>query len=140
MLVEGDVIAIPLKDNRHGYARTYADARLGILDIAPTEDPLSLEEIKQRGGRVTFFMGYAEPTDHPEWIYLGCWSFGSKQEATPPPVYVEDVLSPGSYNILDGHRFYRATKEQITGLEEQVLNFPEHIRERVEKHFEGRMR
>ena len=136
MLVDGDVAAIPLKNGGHGYALIYADATLGILEIPPTEEPLPLDEIEKRGGRVAFFMGYAEPTDHPEWIYLGCWNFGSKKEAAPPPVYIEDVISPGTFRIVDGHRVYLATKEEITGLEKQVLYFPEHIRKRLEVYFQ----
>ena len=73
----GDVIAIPV-NSAFAYARHYMGATLGILDIF-SEQVLPIDKIKQ--SKVRFFVEYCEPTDSPEWIYLGKWPFESKEES-----------------------------------------------------------
>lgn len=134
LLKPGDVVAIPVGKSQFAYARKYWPVSLGILDIPPTSDLLDLEKIKGNEKPV-FFMEYYEPTDKPDWIFLGKWEFESQEASASPKVYVEDVIKPGTFRILDRGKMYAATREEIAGLEKHGLKSPSSIRKRIEEHF-----
>jgi hypothetical protein len=133
----GDVAALPTSLG-YAYGRRHRNASLAVFDIPPTAAPLELGQLKEAKPAIACFVEYCEPIDHPDWIYLGKWEFASEEESESPAVYIEDVISPGVYRILERGRMRPATKDEIVGLEKHVLIFPEHVRERIEKHFAGR--
>jgi len=128
----GDVAAIPLRDGRFGYGRQFHDAALGILDITS----LQILPISSLLGRTTaFFVSYCEPTDHPEWIYVGKWDFTNEEDAWGPARYVQDAINPDIFRIYERGKMRPATKEETQGLSRAVLLFPEHVRELIEAQF-----
>lgn len=134
LLKSGDVVAIPVGKSQFAYARKYWPVSLGILDITPTPDLIGLEKIKKHEKPV-LFMEYCEPIDHPDWIFLGKWEFESQEASASPKVYVEDVIKPGTFRILDRGKMYAATKEEVAGLEKHGLKSPSSVRKRIEEHF-----
>lgn len=112
VLKVSDVIALPLSDGCYAYARIHYDVTLGVLTVNPTLQLLNLEEVTKSGPKVAFFVEYYLPVDHPEWIYLGKWKFVSFEESKSPPVYIQDVINPTVYRILDNGTIRTVTKKR----------------------------
>lgn len=134
LIVLADVIAIPTSRG-FAYARAFESVALGILNLVPTKECLTLDDIKSANCGVAFFVEYCEPIDHPDWIYLGNWKFESEEASQAPAVYIEDCISPGDFRILQNGRMRNASKEEIQGLNKHVLLFPRHVRKKIEEHF-----
>jgi hypothetical protein len=130
-----DVLALPLSDGSFAYARVHYDVTLGVLSVNPTLQALKLDEITKRQPKVAFFVEYCLPVDHPEWIYLGKWKFADFEESKSPPVYIQDIINPNVYRILDSGTIRTVTKEEIKGLQKHGPKDPEQIKDMIEEHF-----
>ena len=128
----GDLVAIPLARGRWGYARHYRSATLGLLEVC-SDSVKALNDVIDAA--VFRFVEYCEPTDSPTWVYLGKSKFDSEEEAWGPPTFVRDVINPREVRILDHGQMREATEEEIRGLSEHKLLFPETISDILEEHF-----
>lgn len=133
LLKLGDVVAVPLANSYYGYARRFV-AALGLLDIPPTKGLLNLDRIKSASAKVFRFTEYYEPTDHPEWIFLGNWPFATLKDGESPPVVVLDKCNPNRYQLLINGRLIECSKQQTLGLQIHGLKRPETIRAIIEEH------
>ena len=134
LVLLADVIAIPTSRG-FAYARKFESVALGILNLLPTKECLTLDRIKSENCDVAFFVEYCEPIDQPDWIYLGNWKFESEEACRAPAVDVEDCISPGVFRILQNGRMRNASKEEVQGLNKHVLLFPATVRKKIEEHF-----
>ena len=128
----GDVIAIPLGNNRFGYARVYRDVDFAILDKV-SDGVCNLNDII--GLPVRFFVTHYEPYGVSPWIYLGKWRFDNPDNAWGPPTYVRDVIDPTQVRIMERGVMRDATESEIEGLREATLQDPNGIRDRIIEEF-----
>ena len=130
-----DVIGIPLSDSCYAYARAVGKASLAALAIKPTATLLTLRDVISQKPQHAFFVEYYEPTDSPEWIYLGKWPFESAEEAKSPPVYFHHQCKPGHVIILDNGTHREALLSNVSGLQEHGLKAHATIVSMIENHF-----
>lgn len=135
MLVIGDVIGMPLSSETYAYLRRYRDVRLGLLDLAPTHELLSIESIRQRAPRTVAFCEYYEPYDQSPWLYVGEWAFGSPEQGSAPPVYIQDIVDPERFRLLVDGNVVACSKADTFGLEPHLMRNPTSIRTLIEQHF-----
>jgi hypothetical protein len=128
MLRVGDVVAIPLGNDGYGYGRRHKNAAIGIINLR-SMDLLELGEVSK--SEILFSVGYCEPIDHPDWIYLGKWRFDSEDESWGPATYIRSEVNPSRIQILHRGQVKDATKQDIHGLSKCKLYSPKSIREMV---------
>ena len=131
-----DIVAIPLSDGSYAYARAVGSASLAVLAIKPNVTLLTVRDVISQKPRNAFFVEYYEPTDSPEWIYLGKWPFESAEEAKSPPVYFHHQCKPGHVIILDNGTHREALLSDVAGMQEHGLEAHAKIVSLIENHFE----
>lgn len=130
-LKTGDVVAIPTRDGRWAFGHVFRGATLGVFRCLSFK-PLALELLagQQMAFHVGFFCTPKQKSDF-DWVYLGKIPFTSDDEAWPPPRYIEDVASPGNFSLYDKGGIIPASKQQVQGLQKQVMSSPASIRKRI---------
>jgi hypothetical protein len=121
----GDIVAIPLPDNKFAYGMIHNDASIGIYDLI-SELMLIPEEIVSKP--FTFFSGIFDTAiTQGFWPKVGHVPFADKESSWPPPTFIQDVINPSKFRIYHKGEMREATEEEIQGLDEAVMRKPEHL-------------
>lgn len=132
----GDVVAIPPSDGRFACGRLLNDASIAIYDRLFEELP-TIEQVAGCG--IRFFTGLFDTAIRTqEWPRIGNIPGQTDDEDWAPPCYIFDELTEDSYEIYDRGKIRPATLEEIKGIEEQVMRYPEHLIEEIERQFRQR--
>lgn len=125
----GDIIAIPLGDGHYGYGRVYRDASIGIFDMV-SQEIKTLDDVMAHS--IVFWNGFFETeVRNGNWLIIGCVVFRDNEDPWAPPQYIEDVLSPGKYQIYHRGKLRSATKAEVNGLEPQAIVGPQILVQRI---------
>jgi hypothetical protein len=80
----GSIIAIPIKDNKYAFAKTFKDGELGIYDLI-SDSMLPLKDVIKNA--ISFYQyGTHKAIKNGDWIILGVESFASEEDTLLPPM------------------------------------------------------
>jgi hypothetical protein len=80
----GSIVAIPIKEKKYAFAKTFKDGDLGVYDLI-SKEILSLEDVLKRP--ISFYQ-YCTDTaiKNGHWPILGVEPFADEEEAWLPPM------------------------------------------------------
>src|SRR5437762_3139251 len=92
----GDVLAIPLKDDRVAFCRILKDACIGVYRYLS----LSQDDLPPPGTEYLFIVGaYRDILTSGKWPRVGHVPFENEEEAWPPPMVINDPINGECSNI-----------------------------------------
>lgn len=125
----GDVVAIPLPDGWFGYGRVYRDAAIGVYDLT-TPEVVDVSKVVSRP--MAFWTGcFSTAMASGQWRVIGGDAFRNAEEAWPPPNYIQDIVSPGRFEIYHKGEIRPATEDEVQGMEEAKVLKPGEVVVRI---------
>lgn len=116
----GSIVAIPLKENKYAFAKTFKDGDLGIYDLISNSIP-PLEDVLKRS--ISFYQ-YSTDTSikNGEWPILGVEPFADGEEAWLPPMATcydreRNVWTMGKPRINFKDEGYFVSLKEVRGLD-----------------------
>jgi Immunity protein 26 len=116
----GSIVAIPIKENKYAFAKTFKDGDLGVYDLI-SNAILPLEDVLKHP--ISFYQ-YATDTaiKNGEWPILGVEPFASEEEAWLPPMatwYIKetDKWTTGKTRIYFKDEGYFVPLKEVRGLD-----------------------
>ena len=129
----GDIVAIPLGDNEFAYGRLWRDCGVQVFDFISTDGkhPTNFDSL------ATKFFGSAmtKKIETGKWPIVGHLPFDNPEEAWTPPTFIHDLLDPRRYKIYERGSIRPASKQEIAGLEEEKLYFPDAFVDEIRRRF-----
>ena len=122
----GNVYAIPLPNGEVAYARQYRE-RLAISKFRSKEIVPNPSFSK-----IDFFVGvYNDVLTCGKWPIVCNYLFLSEDEAWTPPIYIQDVLNPETFEIYYKGEIRKASKKECIGLERCAIWDENHVIDRL---------
>ena len=129
----GDIVQIQLNQHKLVYGQILNDASIGIFNIS-SESEVDIGDLK--GLEKTFYSGIFDTSiSSGDWPVVGNIPFEKEDDSWSPPQYIQDIINPEKYSIYYRGEMTSATKEQVTGLERQVMRKPEELINELNKLF-----
>ncbi len=132
---EGDVIAIPLGDGSFGFGQVCGFNCYAYFDLRSGEIP-DIDEVV--ACRVLFRVITSDDA-----IESGGWEILGHRELSPElaqrAMFWSQPVGSNQVSIYRDGAFYRATKEEIQGLENLAAWFAPNVVQRLVEHFSGRL-
>ena len=129
----GDVFAIPLGDGRYCFGRLLHDCGIAIYDYRSKNFPdmatLATKPIRFHASI------FDKAIRSGLWPRIGMLPADDESDNWSPPCFIRDELLEESFEIYERGRIRRATKEEIQGLEEQHMWFPDSFVEELRRRF-----
>jgi hypothetical protein len=80
----GSIVAIPIKDNKFAFAKTFKDGELGVYDLI-SDSLLPVQDIIKHS--ISFYQyGTHKAIKNGDWIILGVEPFASEEDTLLPPM------------------------------------------------------
>jgi len=125
----GDIVDIPLPNGSFAFGRLYNDASIGVYDLIALSS-LSVDEISKY--KIRFFSGVFDTyIKNGNWKIIGNIPFEKQDDSWPPAQYIQDIINPDKYSIYYKGEIIAASKEEISGLEQQIMRKPEELVELI---------
>ena len=116
----GNVIAIPLKDNKYAFAKIFNDGDLGVYDLI-SETILPLQDILKHA--ICFYQyGTDSAIKNGDWPSLGIEPFESEDDALLPPMATcydrdTDSWTMGKPKIYHKEKSFFVSAKEVKGLD-----------------------
>jgi hypothetical protein len=116
----GSVIAIPIKDNRYAFAKTFNDGELGVYDLT-SDSLLPAQDIIKHS--ISFYQyGTHKSIKNGDWPILGVEPFALKEDAVLPPMATcydrdTDTWTMSKPMIYHNGKEFFVTPEKTKGLD-----------------------
>ncbi|WP_298451654.1 Imm26 family immunity protein [uncultured Marinobacter sp.] len=121
----GDIVKIQLDQSKFTYGQLLNDASIGVLNIVSVSE---VEIEKLEGLDKVFYSGVFDTSiANKEWPVVGNILFEKEEDSWAPPEYIQDIINPNKYSIYYRGEMSPATKEQVIGLEKQVMRKPSEL-------------
>jgi hypothetical protein len=126
----GSIVAIPIKDNKFAFAKTFKGGNLGVYELI-SNTILPLEEVLKY--TISFYQyGTDTAIKNGEWPILGVEPFASEEEAFLPPMatcYIReaDKWTMGKPRIYFKGEDYFVSSKEVRGLDIFSVSNPEGI-------------
>ena len=132
----GDVVEIPLSDGFKAYAITLDDATYAFYDLRVKERP-ELQEIISCP--ILFRVAaMSSAVKRGRWIVIGHSKLTPELQVLPPK-FIQDPIKKDQFRIYENGEIRPATREECVGLLRASVWSPEHVEERIDDHFAGRI-
>lgn len=121
----GGIYAIPLPDGTFAFGRLYREG-LAIFKKRST-DMNNIPDFE-----VDFYVGvYKDVLTDGKWPLVGTIPFKENEDIWAPPMFIEDMLRPGNYEIYHKGNIRKSTKEECIGLEYCAVWARNHVVDRL---------
>lgn len=132
----GDVIAIPLGGGRFAFGRLLLDCGIAIYDYRSK----SIPDVTSLSGKPIRFHAsiFTSAISNGSWPRIGHLPAIKEANDWPPPCFIRDDLREDSYEIYERGKRRRATKDEVHGLEEQCMWYPEPFVKELKRRFRSR--
>jgi hypothetical protein len=134
--VVGDVIEIPIADGFYAYAITLSEATYGFYDLRVKKRP-SLALITSC--TILFRVAVMDSAvTKGRWVVVGHSKLSPEQEVLPPK-FIQDPIKKDQFSIYENGKIRPASRDECFGLSRASVWSPEHVEERLNDHFAGRI-
>ena len=118
----GDIVKIGLGQGRITYGQLLKDASIRIFNIVSQSE---VELIELENTEIIFHSGvFHTSIANGEWPVVGNIPLKGEEDSWAPPEYIQDIVDPEKFRIYHKGKMTSATKEQVAGLEKQVMRKP----------------
>ena len=125
----GDIIAIPVSENKYAYGRVFKDSSIGILEVLSDGIDETIDFSTQEVVLVAGIFDTAIKSG--EWPVIKNCPFNNQDEAWSPPRFIRDPINPNKYRIYHKGEMQSATKEDAEGLDQFLMFKPDQLIERI---------
>lgn len=121
----GDIVMIPVSDDMFAFGRLLQDASIAIYSFV-SKGLVDVSRLESE--EVLFDPGIFDTNiANGEWKIIGNIPFHDADDSWPTPKYIQDVINPDKYRLYYKGDIQPAKKQDIEGLERQVLYRPEEL-------------
>ncbi|WP_076410252.1 Imm26 family immunity protein [Shewanella sp. UCD-KL12] len=118
----GDIVKIRLSKAKLTYGQILNDASIRIFNTV-SDSEVEIKVLEHTA--IIFYSGVFDTCIvNGEWPIAGNLPFKNEEDSWAPPKYIQDVIHPEKFRIYHKGEMTSATKEQVSGLEKQVMRKP----------------